>query len=220
MSGPQVSVPAPDEAKEAKEEAPRSWKLITLFIFAVCAFGFLLLITRLDPNPSQTNWYIYLTLLALAAAGAAALLPGAINVEINRWLKATGALGVLAVVFYFGASKATPVPSSFVMNTFLVFDSSAPGSPFDSDVYIFANSKVVKADVVPSHRAVFPLQDPSRDATIKVTRTKEAGFRIDFGKLTAGDQIYVIVDSPTGRWRSNDIVIPEGQLSMSPISQQ
>jgi hypothetical protein len=211
----QVPNPGPSDLREQE----RPWKLITLFAFAVCGLGTLLLMTRFDSNPSQTNWFIYLTVLSLAAGGVAALLPGAMNFEVPGSLKAGGALAVVALIFYFGGSKATPVQTSSAtlgMKSFLVFDKSWPGSPFDSDVYVFVNSKVAKADVV-SQKPLYSVEDQDRSSTIEVVRSLEGGFRVDFAKLLPGEHIYVKVHSQSGDWRSDDLIIPESNFHMTPV---
>ena len=210
----QVPTPGPSDLHEQE----RPWKLITLFAFAVVGLGTLLLITQIDPHPSQTNWYIYLTVLALAAGGVAALLPGAINFGVPGSLKAGGALAVVALIFYFGSKIPPPPPDSLSMKSFLHFDenTSAPANPFNSDVYVFVNSKVAKADVV-SGQPLHPVQDKDRSSNIEVVRTMEGGFRIDFQKLQPNDHIYVIVHSGAGEWRSDDLIIPENNFKMTPV---
>lgn len=210
----QVPTPGPSDLHEQE----RPWKLITLFAFAVGGLGTLLLIAGVDPHPSQTNWYIYLTVLALAAGGVAALLPGAINFEVPGSLKAGGALAVVALIFYFGSKIPPPPPDSLSMKSFLHFDekTSAPANPFNSDVYVFVNSKVAKADVV-SGQPLYPVQDKDRSSNIEVVRTMEGGFRIDFEKLQPNDHIYVIVHSDAGEWRSDDLIIPENNFKMTPV---
>lgn len=215
MNGP-VQAPTPGLVDN---ERNRLWTLISLFVFGICAFGILILITRFEPNPSQTNWYIYLTLLALAAAGVAALLPGAINFEVPGSLKAGGALAVFALIFWFGTGKAMPGTPKLAMNSFLIFDRSAPApTPFESDVYVFVNDKVAKVDLGSSQRPLYTVQDQERSSTIQIKRANEGGVRIDFIKLLAGDHIYVIVHSQNGDWRSDDLVIPESNFHMQPVS--
>jgi hypothetical protein len=209
---------APTPGRVDLHEQERPWKLITLFAFAVCGLGTLILITRFDSTPSQTNWYIYLTVLALAAGGIAALLPGAMNFEVPGSLKAGGALAVVALIFY-GGSKVNPpqAPSAGLgMKAFLHFDekTSAPANPFTSDIYVFVNSKVAKADVV-SKKPLYVVEDKDRGSNIEVVRTMEAGFRIDFEKLQPNDHIYVIVHSDAGEWRSDDLIIPENNFKMT-----
>ncbi|HEY2117145.1 MAG TPA: hypothetical protein VGJ51_18745 [Candidatus Angelobacter sp.] len=204
--------PAAQPPQNPPEQQSQAWKLIVLFAFAVCAFAILILLAKFDPNPSQTNWYIYLTLLALASAGVAALLPGAINFEVPGSLKAGGALAVFALIFYLGSGKAAPVSSTFTMSAFLTF--ANPPNPFDSDVYVVVNNKVAKADTTGSHAALYAVEDQTRNSTIQVNRGA-GGLRIDFGKLVPGDRIYVRVFSESKQWRSDDILVPEGQWSMT-----
>jgi hypothetical protein len=203
--------------QQSEPERPaQAWKLILSFAFAVCALAILILLAKLDPNPSQTNWYIYLTLLALAAAGVVALLPGAITFNVPGSLKAGGALAVFALVFYFGSSKAVPVTSTFTMSAFLTF-ADHPPNPFDADVYVFVNSKVAKVDTTGSHAALYALEDQARNSTIQVNRGA-GGLKIDFSKLVPGDRIYVRVFSSSQQWRSDDILVPEGQWAMTPVA--
>jgi hypothetical protein len=213
----QAPTPGPSDLHEQE----RPWKLVTLFAFAVCGLGTLILITRVDSNPSETNWFVYLTVLALAAGGIAALLPGAINFEVPGSVKAGGALAVVALIFYVGGSKATlpQTPSATLsMNSFLHFDekTSAPTSPFDPDVYVFVNSKVAKADVV-SKQPLYAVEDKDRSSTIEVVRAMEYGLGVKFTKLLPGDKLYVIVYSQSGEWRSDDLVIPENNFRMTPV---
>lgn len=136
--------------------------------------GAVLLITRFDSNPTPTSWIIYLTVLALAAGGIAALLPGAMDFEVPRSLKAGGAMAVVALIFYFGISKVPPPTTSsnsLSMESFLNFEASAPADPFDADVYVFVNSKVAKADVV-SQTPLYILEDKERNSTITVKRSR------------------------------------------------
>jgi len=219
MNGQQkASSPAPNEA----EQQGHPWKLITLFAFAVCAFAILILVARFDPNPSPTNWYIYLILLASAAGGFVALLPGAINFDVPGSIKASGALAVFALVFYFGSNKAVPAASSFSMNVYLIFGASAPDSPQESDVVVVVNSKVakvVKADAASSTQLSLPkVEDPGRDSTIEVNRSPAGGFRIDFHKLVPGDRVRADVYYKTTHWQSGDYVIPEGYWTMKQVS--
>jgi hypothetical protein len=210
---PPAQAPIPGRVDLHEQERP--WKLITLFAFAVCGLGTLILVTRIDSNPSQTNWYIYLTVLALAAGGIAALLPGAMNFQVPGSLKAGGALAVVALIFY-GGNKITS--ASLSMNSFLHFDekTSAPANPFTPDVYVFVNSKVAKADVKSSY-PLYPEQDKDRSSTIEVVRTMEYGLGVKFKKLLPGDKLYVIVHSKTGEWQSDEVVIPESNFKMTPV---
>ncbi|MBV6425974.1 MAG: hypothetical protein KIPDCIKN_00465 [Haliscomenobacter sp.] len=75
------------------------------FAFSIIAFGTLLALTLLIPGWAQQNNALFKTLLALAAAGVAATLPGFLNFEINNAVKAGGALAAFALVFLVNPAK-------------------------------------------------------------------------------------------------------------------
>ena len=86
----------------ARMPQPRDWEKPTLFVFGTVFFIVLLAIAWLDKSPSKSSWYIYNWVLAMAAGGIAALLPGAINVNLNPGIRASGAIAVAVLAFYFG----------------------------------------------------------------------------------------------------------------------
>jgi hypothetical protein len=72
------------------------------------AFGFgvvflivILVLALFIPNPSGFQYQVFRIILALAAAGVAAVIPGIINVNLSGFLTATGALAVLVVVYFY-----------------------------------------------------------------------------------------------------------------------
>lgn len=71
------------------------------FGFSIVAFAALLAITLLQPGWAAENNALFRTLLALAAAGAAATLPGFLNLDVGAVVKAGGALAAFALVFWF-----------------------------------------------------------------------------------------------------------------------
>lgn len=71
----------------------------TPFWFSVAAFAVLLAISLLVPGWAQLNNALFKTLLALAAAGVAATLPGFLNFNVGNTLKAGGALAAFVLVF-------------------------------------------------------------------------------------------------------------------------
>jgi len=75
------------------------------FWFSVAAFAALLAISLFVPGWAQQNNTLSKTLLALAAAGVAATLPGFLNFEINNFLKAGGALAAFVLVFLVNPAK-------------------------------------------------------------------------------------------------------------------
>jgi hypothetical protein len=77
------------------------WETIAIFAFGVSFVAVILLIVFRVPNPTPFQYIIVRIILALSAAAVATLLTGFIEVQIPDVLKAGGALGVFAVVYFF-----------------------------------------------------------------------------------------------------------------------
>lgn len=81
-----------------------NWEVVvkkTVFWTSIGAFVVLIALALFRPEPSPILYVIMRVLLALAAAGFATYLPGMLQVNISDGLKATGALGVFLVVYWF-----------------------------------------------------------------------------------------------------------------------
>lgn len=73
--------------------------------FGALSFGVIFVVVLLVlavrfPNPTQFQYTVFRVVLALAAAGVAAMIPGFIEFRIATWLRAGGALAVFAIVFF------------------------------------------------------------------------------------------------------------------------
>jgi hypothetical protein len=198
---------------------PRDWEKITLFLFGAFFFTVLLTIAWLDRDPSGSSWYIYIWVLALAAGGVAALLPGAINVNLRPGIRASGAIAIAVLVFYFGKDRVTGTTMVQGLKSHL----DAPqGYPIDpaSDVYVVINSKLAAYDKggVASEALDFGVNDWKGAKKVSVSRGP-GGIQIAYGVLAQGDKIDVISKDPSGHWWvSNDMVVPEGELAMRSTS--
>jgi hypothetical protein len=199
--------------------APRAWEKITLFAFGVFFFLILLLIAFLDRSPTPTSWYIYCCVLALAAGGIAALLPGTLDLKWHPSLRATGALGVAVLLFYVGKDKITNQLHVHDLKSYLVFqtqDATAPG-PATADVYVVINSRVVKCDLVSTSTPQFEVADKAREKDIDIVRGI-GGIRVDFDTLRQGDKIFVVLQENGIWWVSSEMTIPEAELQMASTS--
>jgi len=78
---------------------------VLAYIFGVIFIVLLLTIALFVPNPTEAQWYIFKTIIALAAAGVATVLSGSLTVEIPKVLKGAGALGIFAVVFFYNPAN-------------------------------------------------------------------------------------------------------------------
>jgi hypothetical protein len=63
------------------------------------------------PNPTPTQWFTFRVVLALAAAGVGALLPGLISVAAPPYIRAGGALALFVLVFWFNPPKLVSGPT-------------------------------------------------------------------------------------------------------------
>ena len=77
------------------------WKLKIIFTFGIIFVILLVLIAIMYPRPTIFQETIFRVLLALSAAGVAALLPGFITVKLGKFIRAGGALAVFAIVYFF-----------------------------------------------------------------------------------------------------------------------
>lgn len=83
---------------------------ILVFAFGVVFVSVLLGVALFLPDPTDFQYTIIRIILALAAAGVAALIPGFISARIGRAVSAGGAMAVFAIVFFFS-------PASIVTNS-------------------------------------------------------------------------------------------------------
>lgn len=70
------------------------------YAFAVVALIVVLITTITTPNPTSYQYTVYRIILALAAGGIGAVLPGALEFKLNGWLKASGAAAFFAIVYF------------------------------------------------------------------------------------------------------------------------
>jgi hypothetical protein len=79
------------------QKSTQQW---SAFLFGVVFVIVLLALAIYFPNPSAFQYTIFRSVLALAAAGVAAMIPGFISLYISKWLRAGGALAVFAAVYF------------------------------------------------------------------------------------------------------------------------
>jgi hypothetical protein len=199
--------------------ASHDWEKITLFVFGTFFFIVLLAIAWLDRHPSSSSWFIYICVLALAAGGVAALLPGTINVNVNPGIRASGAFAIAVLVFAFG--KDRPTSDTIIQGLQSHLDSPI-GSVIDpsSDVYVTINSRLAlySKGGAGSRDLDFGANDWKGAKQVSVVRGP-GGIRVDYGALAQGDKIVVFSKDPSGSWWvSNDLIVPEGEMAMRATS--
>ncbi len=78
-----------------------SGEKIVVFICGVVLLVTILVIVLFVPNPSSAQLWVFRAIVAVAAAGFAAFLPGALNVQVSNYVKAGGAVAVFVIVYLF-----------------------------------------------------------------------------------------------------------------------
>lgn len=83
-----------------RRRVPVTDKLLA-FIFGVVFLSIILLIAIFIPNPTGFSYTIFRIVVALAAAGIGAVIPGFLNVSFRNLLRAGGAVALFIIVYFF-----------------------------------------------------------------------------------------------------------------------
>ena len=68
-------------SKDHQNTGPSTWEKLVAFAFGLIFVVVMLYIALYVPNPTETQWFTFRVVLALAAAGVGAVIPGLLNVE-------------------------------------------------------------------------------------------------------------------------------------------
>lgn len=79
----------------------KSAERLLAFGFGVTFVSVLIVLAIKYPNPSTFQYEVFRIVLALAAGGVAAMIPGFVNVHVANWLRAGGALAVFVIVYFY-----------------------------------------------------------------------------------------------------------------------
>lgn len=82
------------------------------YIFAVVAIVVILITTVTTPNPTSYQYTVYRIVLALAAGGIGAVLPGFLEVKFTGWLRASGAAAFFVIVYFSSPALLQQNPES------------------------------------------------------------------------------------------------------------
>jgi hypothetical protein len=93
------------------------------FVFGVVFLATLLTLTVAIPNPTEQQFQIFRIVIAIAAGGVAAVIPGLLDIRMDTGrrlvLRAGGALAVFVIVYFFSPARwvgETPVTHSVQLN--------------------------------------------------------------------------------------------------------
>ena len=83
----------------------------TAFVFGVSFVIVLLALAIAFPDPTPFRYVVFRIVLSLAAAGVAAMVPGFLEVTVPGWIRASGALGVFVVIYFYNPAALVVQPT-------------------------------------------------------------------------------------------------------------
>lgn len=86
----------------------RPWEIVAAFSFGVVFLTTILTTALFKPDPTPYQYAVFRIILALAAAGIGAILPGFFEIR-NKIISASGALAMFLVVFFGAPAALSPV---------------------------------------------------------------------------------------------------------------
>jgi tetratricopeptide (TPR) repeat protein len=81
------------------ELRPFDLQMLLGFLFGLIFVSVLLLIAYVTPSPTDFQIFVYRTIMALAAAGIGAIIPGFLFVQISNYVRAGGAIACFVIVY-------------------------------------------------------------------------------------------------------------------------
>lgn len=92
-----MSTSPPDREKKLEQNLAYFFGVIFIVIILILAIAF--------PQPTRFQYTVFRIILALAAAGVASVIPGFLQVEVSKFVRAGGAIAVFVVVFFFSPAQ-------------------------------------------------------------------------------------------------------------------
>lgn len=84
---------------------------IVVFAFGVVFVTALLVLAVAIPEPTPSQYEIFRSVLALAAAGVAAMIPGFLEVTVPNWVRAGGAIAVFVLLLFKSPAQLVVEPT-------------------------------------------------------------------------------------------------------------
>ena len=161
----------------------KKYQQIAAFAFGVLFVVLMLFIAVFIPHPSDFQYLVFRIVLALAAAGVAAMIPGFLHVSVSTFLRAGGALAVFAIVFFYnpaslvaqGADNSKIPPLEQPIKDLTPHQSSF--SPFQGSTQLFTQP-------LPISEAMAADSDiPEKNGPIKIAQLLEGKSRDESSRL-------------------------------------
>lgn len=89
---------------------PKQIERYAAFTFGVVFLVVILSMAVIFPEPTLFQYEVFKVVLAIASAGVAALVPGFLHVHVGTMVRASGAMGVFAVIYFFTPAQLVVEP--------------------------------------------------------------------------------------------------------------
>jgi hypothetical protein len=176
---------------------PKRTQQILAFLFGVVFIIVLLVIAIAFPKPTSFQYTVFRVVLALAAAGAATMIPGFLQVTISDWLRAGGALAVFVIVFFYNPAMLIIEPEPDPTTQFQIVLACGVTDQVILDTFTFPYSDMKKKSAYTEFVSLLSqLPNQSCDQTEStIFRTKDEAVLTNNGKVsaTSGGNLGVIV---------------------------
>ncbi|KZB63135.1 hypothetical protein AUP42_01715 [Thalassospira lucentensis] len=177
------------------------WEKISIFAFGVVFISVLLAVALFLPEPTDFQYTIIRIILALSAAGIAALIPGFIEIKYKNICRAGGAMAVFLIVYF-------KSPASIVTNVQL-----SPTDPFK--ILVVRNSPQLQIDTF-----TFPISDIEKRSTPKeffaiLSQLPAPSIDLENSKVFRVRDEKLITESTGGPLESNNdgiLIVPKAVL--------
>ena len=94
-------------AKQGGIKVPKqqNWEKPVIVALGVSFLITMIVLAIWYPEPSNFQYNIFRTILAIMIAAVAAIIPGFLDVKLGGWLRAGGALAVFVIVYFFSPAS-------------------------------------------------------------------------------------------------------------------
>jgi hypothetical protein len=192
-----------DEPKSS-QQTPAARDKTILFAFSMVLLVGLATVTWLNPHFTAQQWFINACILALAAGGFAAFLPGALEWQVSPQMRATGAIALVIFVLVLG----TRIPTREVQArswSLVTPNGSEPPNPDGAAVYVSLDDQIVKASG--TQNPDFKVSSSGLGKEIDIQRGN-GGIVVHVPRAASGQRLFIIVEDQGKWWISNDVRVP------------
>jgi Na+/proline symporter len=88
-----------------------NWEKLLAFTSGVVFVIVMLAVVLAVPTPTPEQWFVFRVVLALAAAGFGAVIPGLIVVHVSTAIRAGGAIALFVVVYALNPPRLVATPT-------------------------------------------------------------------------------------------------------------